>query len=187
MRGACGSGFLPNTASRRVASSHDWHGVVLNEWTDFFVTSAGAAAALAGLIIVAVSGDVDRVIAIPGMPSRAAVAIALLVMVTLIALGALIPTISAVGYGALVAASGLVAGTLAYRSLLQLVRTRTGSRREALLKGGFGLLPALLVALGGALVMASLPAGLGLVAAGIMIAVVFSVISAWVILIEIRR
>ncbi len=107
---------------------------MLSEWTDFFVASAGAAAALAGLIIVAVSGDVDRVIAIPGMASRAGVAIALLVMSTLIALGALIPRIPALGYGTLVVFTGL-----------------------------------------------------GWVAAGILLAVVFSVISSWVILIEIRR
>ncbi|RZU65189.1 modulator of FtsH protease [Microterricola gilva] len=160
---------------------------MLSEWTDFFVASAGAAAALAGLIIVAVSGDVDRVIAIPGMASRAGVAIALLVMSTLIALGALIPHSSALGYGALVVLTGLVATLLATLSLLRLVRSRTGSLSEAFLKGAFGVLPALLAVIGGVLVMLGTDAGLGRVATGILLAVVFSVISSWVILIEIRR
>lgn len=165
----------------------EYYGVVLSEWTDFFVASAGAAAALAGLIIVAVSGDVDRVIAIPGMASRAGVAIALLVMSTLVALCALIPSISALGYGSLVVFTGLVAALLAARSLALLVRSRTGSLGEAIVKGAFGLLPALLAVVGGLLVMFDAGAGLGWVAAGILLAVVFSVVASWVILIEIRR
>ncbi|MET0854186.1 MAG: hypothetical protein ABWY30_06115 [Microterricola sp.] len=160
---------------------------MLSEWTDFFVASAGAAAALAGLIIVAVSGDVDRVIAIPGMASRAGVAIALLVMSTLIALGALIPHSSALGYGTFVLATGLVATLLATLSLVRLVRSRPGSLGEALLKGVFGVLPAFLAVIGGVLVMLDVEAGLSWVATGILLAVVFSVVSSWVILIEIRR
>lgn len=160
---------------------------MLSEWTDFFVASAGAAAALAGLIIVAVSGDVDRVIAIPGMASRAGVAIALLVMSTLVALGALIPHSSALGYGALVVVTGLVAVLLATLSLVRLVRARLGSIGEAFVKGAFGVLPALCAVIGGVLVMLDAEAGLGWVATGILLAVVFSVISSWVILIEIRR
>ena len=160
---------------------------MLSEWTDFFVASAGAAAALAGLIIVAVSGDVDRVIAIPGMASRAGVAIALLVMATLVALGGLIPRIPALGYGTLVVFTGLIATLLATLSLARLVRSRTGSLGEAFVKGAFGVLPALLAVIGGLLVMVDIGAGLGWVAAGILLAVVFSVISSWVILIEIRR
>lgn len=161
---------------------------MLSEWHDFFAAAAGAGAALAGLIIVAVSGDVDRVIKIPGMASRAGVAIALLVMVTLIALAGLIPTISEWGYGVLAAAVGLCAVVLASLSLGHLVALRSGgSMRRAVTKGSVGLVPALCVAVGGALLASGLAAGMLWIAAGSLLAVVAAVLATWVILIEIRR
>lgn len=161
---------------------------MLSEWHDFFVAAAGAGAALAGLIIVAVSGDVDRVIKIPGMASRAGVAIALLVMVTLVALGALIPRVPAWGYGLLVFVVGLSAVVLASRSFGHLVTLRSGgSMRRAVTKGSVGLVPALCVTLGGALLMGGLAVGMLWIAAGVLLAVVAAVLATWVILIEIRR
>lgn len=160
---------------------------MLSEWTDFFVASAGAAAALAGLLIVAVSGDVDRVIAIPGMVSRAGVAIALLVLVTLVALVALIPGLSDVGYGLIVAAAGVVAVLFAVLSLARLVGARAGGLGEALVKGALGVLPGLLITIGGLLALFGAASSPAWVAAGILISVVFSVLTVWVILIEIRR
>lgn len=160
---------------------------MLSEWTDFFVASAGAGAALAGLLIVAVSGDVDRVIAIPGMVSRAGVAIALLVLVTLVALLALIPGLSDAGYGLIVVVAGVVAVLFASLSLTHLVRARSGGLGEALVKGALGVLPGLLITIGGVLALFGAGSGPVWVAAGILVSVIFSVLTVWVILIEIRR
>lgn len=161
---------------------------MLSEWHDFFVATAGAGAALAGLIIVAVSGGVDRVIKIPGMASRAGVAIALLIMVTLVALSALIPGIPEWGYGVLVAIVGLGAVVLASLSFGHLVALRSGgSMLRALTKGSVGLVPALCVTLGGVLLAGGLELGMLWIAAGILLAVVSAVLASWVILIEIRR
>jgi hypothetical protein len=43
----------------------------VSEWTDFFVAGASASAALAGLVFVAVSINIDRILRIQGLPSRA--------------------------------------------------------------------------------------------------------------------
>ena len=40
-------------------------------WTDFFVAKVGATAALSGLIIVAVSINIQRILSIPHLPGRA--------------------------------------------------------------------------------------------------------------------
>ena len=44
-----------------------------SQWTDLFVASAGASAALAGLVFVAVSINVDRILKLEGVPGRARV------------------------------------------------------------------------------------------------------------------
>ena len=37
-------------------------------WSELFVATAGAGAALAGLVFVAVSINIDRILKLPGMP-----------------------------------------------------------------------------------------------------------------------
>jgi hypothetical protein len=44
----------------------------MGEWSDFFVAELGAAAALTGLVIVGISINVTRILAMPGLIGRAA-------------------------------------------------------------------------------------------------------------------
>lgn len=172
---------------------------MLSEWGEFFVAAAGACAALGGLIIVAASVSVTEMIAIPGMASRAGVAIALLVAATIIALAALMPGLTAVGFGWLTVLAGGIALALAIGSLVRLVRTR--QRRgdaaaddrvhrtlgESLVKGSFGVLPSGLMCAGGVILVLGEAAGTYWIAAGILLSIFFAVVSAWVVLVEIRR
>jgi hypothetical protein len=60
-------------------------------WPDFFIAEVGATAALTGLIIVAVSINLQRILAIKYLPGRALEALMLLMAALLIASVALIP------------------------------------------------------------------------------------------------
>ena len=162
---------------------------MLEGWSEFFVAAAGAAAALAGLIIVAMSVSIDDVVKIPGMTSRAATAIAMLVLVTVVALAGLIPSQSDQAFGIEVLVLSLVGMVFALQSLWVLVRHSASSRRliESVIKAGVSLVPFVAFAVGAVLVIADIPGGVHLIAFGSIAAFMAAVIAAWVMLVEIRR
>src|SRR5688572_24516535 len=64
---------------------------VAAEWKDLFVAAAGASAALAGLVFVAVSINLDRILALEGVTNLALSTLALLIGVLIISMFGLIP------------------------------------------------------------------------------------------------
>ena len=62
-----------------------------SEWGELFVAVAGASAALAGLLFVAVSINVERIVRYRGLPERALEALVLLLGVLVISIIGLIP------------------------------------------------------------------------------------------------
>jgi len=158
------------------------------EWGGFFAASAGAAAALTGLIIVAMSVNIATIIAIPGMTSRAGATIAALVLAVVSSVAALIPGQPLPLLGVEVLLFGFVAGYFAVESSYRVVAAR-GARSvgAAMLKNLVVLLQVAPFLVGGALLAAGHPAGLGCIAAGTIAVFVGSVLNAWVLLVEILR
>lgn len=156
--------------------------------SEFFVATAGAAAALAGLIIVALSVSVDAIIRMPGMTSRAATAIALLVAATVISLAGLIPGQPAWAFGVEALAAGLAATGFALVSTVKVVRGHGQfSVGSALLRAGISLVPALLLVVGALLALVGSHATMPVLGIGMLLAIAISVTTAWVVLVEIRR
>jgi hypothetical protein len=100
------------------------------EWSDLFVAAAGAAAALAGLLFVAISINVERILALPGIPERAIEAILILLGVVVVSVLCLAPEIGRETLGWLLLAEGavlvLVVAALSTRSQ----RRPGGARRR---------------------------------------------------------
>ncbi len=158
-----------------------------SRWTDLFVASAGATAALAGLLFVAVSINLERILGEAGLPERALETVLMLVGVLVVSIASLIPGQSAgvLGLEILVGAIALTFTVIR----LPLVREDGAPQLRAWLlsRWGIRILGLVPLIIGGASLMTSDGGGLYWVAAGIVFAIVGAVANAWVLLVEILR
>lgn len=159
----------------------------VEQWNDLFVASAGAAAALAGLLIVAMSVNVQVIISIPSMSSRAGTAIASLVLVAVVSICGLIPGQSAVALGVETLIASAATLGVAIDSAVRVLRVGTGTRAIGMARGIIAAAPVILFVIGGALLCADVPEGLYWIAAGVVTAFIVSALNAWVLLVEILR
>lgn len=158
-----------------------------SEWSDLFVAAAGASAALAGLVFVAVSINIERILKYPGLPERALETVLLLLGVLLVSLVGLIPGQSELALGLELLAVSLANGFAIGR--LPATYSAGGDRPPTWVAGRWavrvaGTAPLII---GGASVLAGSGGGLYWVAAGIVFAITGAIINAWVLLVEILR
>lgn len=156
----------------------------ISEWSDLFVAAAGAAAALAGLIIVAMSVNIETIVSFPSLPARAGATIAVLVLVTIVSILGLVPALLLEWTGWAVLAFSVVCLGFAVDATVRMMRQ---SPVSGLAKGAVLIVPTLGFVIGGAVLAAGEVAGIYFVAAGILLAFVSTVLNAWVLLVEIRR
>jgi modulator of FtsH protease len=159
-----------------------------SQWHDLGVAAAGASAALAGLVFVAASINLDRILAYAWLPDRAGETVVLLVAVLVesllllapgqsrIALGAEVLTIGAVGWGLVTAAH--------VRLRRHTAQVTPAQRRVRVVAGQLASLPAFVA---GASLLLHTGGGLYWLLAGITLSVLAAVFNAWVLLIEIAR
>lgn len=158
-----------------------------SEWTDLFVATAGATAALAGLLFVAVSINIDRIIGEAGLPDRGLETVLLLVGALVISIAALIPGQSA---GALGVELLVVSIALTFQVIrLPVVREVSGKQVRVWLVARWAIRLAALapLILGAASLITTEGGGLYWIVAGIVFAIGGAVANAWVLLVEILR
>lgn len=155
-------------------------------WTDLFVAAAGASAALAGLVFVAVSINIDRIIAGEGLADRALQALMQLIVVVVASLLVLAPgqSSTALGVELLVVGAIAAAGSMVLLGRAQAADTERSGWPARRLAVAFGTVP---IAAAGASLLAEAGGGLYWLLAGIILAILGAVLNAWVLLVEILR
>ena len=158
-------------------------------WTTFFSAAAGASATLAGLVIVAVSVNINRILQHPQLPARAGAAVATLILILISSMAALIPQ-PATYLGFELAFFGIVCWILEVYSSRKSIVARVQLHRpwhESALQVVFGQLQTLPFIAGGVWMVAHEPGGLYAIAFGVLVIFFASVANAWVLMVEILR
>ena len=160
----------------------------ISEWTDFGVGVAGAAAALTGLLFVAVSINLDRILQFRTLPRLAGATLLMFGAVLLSAILLIIPEQSPVALGTELFVLALVTG-----GPLVWLHTRS-PRHEGTPTGAWvltRLLPSFLVPglllLSAVLLWADRSGALYPMGAAVVVALAAGLLSSWVLLVEIQR
>ena len=161
----------------------------MGDWTGFFEGELGAAAALAGLVMVAISINLTRILADPILPGRAVETLVLPTGVLIVASYALVPRQPALVLALEIGLTGLVMWLVPV--LLQL-RVRRSQGRGAMwqnflpriLLAQFSSLP---IVISGVLIYQGSDTAFYWLVPGIVTSLIATVINAWVLLVEILR
>ncbi len=158
-----------------------------DSWHDLFVASAGAAAALTGLIFVAVSINLSQILADRRLPIRAAETLSLLLGLLLLSVFMLVPGQGRIALGSEICGLGVVMAA-------GLVTRRLRVPREADEPLTWSLAPRLVI-LGGTIpmigagisVLAGAGGGLYWLVPELILGYAGSIANAWILLVEIHR
>jgi hypothetical protein len=155
-------------------------------WANFFAAEVGAAAALSGLIIVAISINLQRILSFPQLPGRAAEMLILLVGALTACSFALMPgqPLKVLG-GEILGAGLLMTGAPLVIQARQLPVMKTQPLTWWIWRSLVGVCAGLPVLIGGCVLISGTSGGLYWLAAGVLVTFAATVWNAWVLLVEI--
>ena len=163
------------------------HPFELGPWHDLFVAEAGAAAALAGLLFVAVSINITRILQFPSLPGRAAEALMYLMSVLAVSTFGLIPgqPVFALGIEVL-AFTVLIGGFSGYMQIV--ANSMPGQPRYwRIVRASFWVSFTVPMLAGGISLIVGAGGGLYWLPVAMVMAVNAGVINSWILLVEILR
>jgi hypothetical protein len=153
-------------------------------WSDLFVASAGAAAALTGLVFVAVSINLRAILKHPGLPERALETLILLLGVLTASIFVLIPRQGTTALGVELAVQSVACLVVISKLIKRSPQAKRSWTVNRAALAACGTVPFLL---GSISLLAQRGGGLGWVVGGVIAALIGAVLNAWVLLIEILR
>jgi len=155
-------------------------------WHDFFVAEAGASAALAGLLFVAISINLTRILEYRHLPSRAVEALLALLSVLVVSTFALVPAQSTLAYAAEIGGAGIATWAIQTIALIRTWKDAHPSAKSAA-RILTNQLPPLPFVISGVLLAAGHSTATYWVVPGTLLSFAAGIFGAWVLLIEIQR
>ncbi len=160
----------------------------LNDWAPFFAAQVGASAALVGLVAVAISINLTRILSFPRLPSRAAECLVILTSALIVSSLALMPGRQISVFGGEAFLLGLASTVVSLINFgKQLGQPRDISLFKIVSATSVSALATLSLAVGGALIVWGDNSGLDWVGSSVIISLAVGVMNTWVLLVEILR
>ena len=160
----------------------------LTDWAIFFAAEVGASAALVGLVTVAISINLARILAFEHLPARAGESLLALTASLVICSVALFPGLPAPALGCVALALSVVTFMFGARNHLSSLKQPWAIAIERQVIGGAARIGSMApIAAGALMLLFHAPAGLTWIAAGVVVTLAVSVMNAWVLLVEIMR
>ncbi len=160
----------------------------MDGWSDFYVAQAGASAALAGLLFVAISISLGDMLAFPHLPMRAASALALLTTVLFASALMLIPDQSIERAGVELIALAVIAMSVIFAMGREsLLKAPPEFRKNVRLSAAVKAAAMLLFIASGILMVATGEHGPGLLVAACFASYICALSDAWILLVEVHR
>jgi hypothetical protein len=161
---------------------------VSDDWANFFIAQVGASAALLGLLFVGVSINLDRILALAGLPDRALFALVLIFNVLLVSSLMLVPGQPLRLLGAEVLIGGTAVWVIGTRFQVRSFHGNAHQTRMIALTNLFLFeIAAVPFVIAGVVLILGFPVGFYAIAVGILVSVAKAVGDAWVLLVEINR
>jgi hypothetical protein len=159
-----------------------------DHWTDFGVATAGAAAALAGLLFVAISINLERILQFESLPHRAAQTLILFALPLITALLLVVPGQPRAALGSELLAIGLLTGAF---MLVTDAKVPLNEQETKVTRLFARILPPAAtcgcLTVAGSTLLANGGGGLYWLVPAVLAAFIFGLLNAWVLLIEIQR
>ena len=160
----------------------------MDSWYGFFQSAAGGSATLIGMVVVAISINLSRILSIAHLPDRAASALVPLAGVLVVSTLAFVPGQPRAVFGAEVLVTGaaiwIMTGLMLLRSLPKAAGMPRGWLWSHLLLGQAQSLP---FAIAGVMSILGAPSALYWLVPGVVFAILGGILNTWVLLIEILR
>jgi hypothetical protein len=159
----------------------------LGQWAAFFGAEVGASATLAGFVIVAISINISRILSHPALPGRAAETLVSPMGILIVSSYALVPTDRPASLGFELLCTGLMMWFMPAVIQWRTSRAPDYPKRAVITRIVLTQASSLPVIACSVLILANNPDALYWLVPGIIFSLITTVISAWVLLVEILR